>query len=206
MKETCGSRYRKWYIAGVACPEGRYGKRLVRLMNILHAPFHRWVLRTGGFQEKMSLLDIGAGGGGFASKLQRFYPFADIACCDVSPLSVEYIKGKVEGDVFLSSADKIRSGPESYDFVTALDTVYYWEDLSASFSEALRVLKPGGVFLLGLEMTDQAMSQDWALASPSIWIRSVPELTDALVKAGFTEVKAVKGRGTWTLLRALKKC
>jgi len=36
----------------------------------------------------------------------------------------------------------------SFDIVTAVETHYYWPDLSANVREILRVLKPGGTFVL----------------------------------------------------------
>ena len=35
-----------------------------------------------------------------------------------------------------------------FDLVTAVETHYYWPDLAADMREVLRVLKPGGTFVL----------------------------------------------------------
>ena len=35
-----------------------------------------------------------------------------------------------------------------FDLVTAVETHYYWPDLVADMREVLRVLKPGGTFVL----------------------------------------------------------
>ena len=39
----------------------------------------------------------------------------------------------------------------SFDIVTAFETVYFWPDIVKSFGEVKRVLKPGGMFLIGCE-------------------------------------------------------
>lgn len=204
MKETYGSRFRKWYIDGAALPEGKEGRKRLAFMNLVHAPFHRWVMKRGEFSDEMSLLDIGTGGGGFPAKLQRFYPFADIDCCDVSKTAVEYTARKVEGRIFLSPAERIDALDSAYTTVTALDTVYYWEDLDKAFSEVFRVLKGGGVFLMGIEMADPDLTPDWQADNPRLRVRTKEELKERLLKQGFSEVKAVGKKGTWLLLQARK--
>lgn len=39
----------------------------------------------------------------------------------------------------------------TFDTVTAFETVYFWPDMEKSFSEVKRVLKPGGLFLISME-------------------------------------------------------
>ena len=39
----------------------------------------------------------------------------------------------------------------TFDIVTAFETVYFWPDIEKSFGEVKRVLKPGGMFLIGCE-------------------------------------------------------
>lgn len=39
----------------------------------------------------------------------------------------------------------------SFDIVTAFETIYFWPDIEKCFGEVKRVLKPGGIFLIGME-------------------------------------------------------
>ena len=39
----------------------------------------------------------------------------------------------------------------TFDIVTAFETVYFWPDIEKCFGEVKRVLKPGGTFLIGME-------------------------------------------------------
>lgn len=39
----------------------------------------------------------------------------------------------------------------SFDIVTAFETVYFWPEIENSFGEVKRVLKPDGIFLIGME-------------------------------------------------------
>ena len=40
---------------------------------------------------------------------------------------------------------------DTFDIVTAFETVYFWPDIEKCFGEVKRVLKPGGIFLIGME-------------------------------------------------------
>ena len=40
---------------------------------------------------------------------------------------------------------------DTFDIVTAFETVYFWPDIEKCFGEVKRVLKPGGTFLIGME-------------------------------------------------------
>ena len=40
---------------------------------------------------------------------------------------------------------------DKFDIVTAFETVYFWPDIEKAFGEVKRVLKPGGIFLIGME-------------------------------------------------------
>lgn len=90
--------------------------------------------------------------------LQRYFPYAEIDACDISPLCVKSASKKLEGRAFVSSAEEIDVKDCSYSVVTALDTVYYWNDIGKAFSEVYRILSESGVFYIGLGMTDKTLS------------------------------------------------
>ena len=39
----------------------------------------------------------------------------------------------------------------TFDIITAFETVYFWPEIEKSFNEVKRILKPGGIFLIVLE-------------------------------------------------------
>ncbi len=55
---------------------------------------------------------------------------------------VEIIEGNVQSLPFEDN---------TFDAVTAFETVYFWPDIEKCFGEVKRVLKPGGIFLIGME-------------------------------------------------------
>lgn len=52
---------------------------------------------------------------------------------------------------------------DTFDIVTAFETVYFWPDIEKCFGEVKRVLKPGGTFLIGMESngSDNLIMRFW---------------------------------------------
>ena len=58
-------------------------------------------------------------------------------------------KGTV--DVKQGNVQNLDYEDNTFDIVTAFETVYFWPDIEKCFGEVKRVLKPGGIFLIGME-------------------------------------------------------
>lgn len=58
-------------------------------------------------------------------------------------------KGKVE--ILEGDVQNLPFEDNRFDIVTAFETVYFWPNIVESFKEVKRVLKPGGIFLIGME-------------------------------------------------------
>jgi SAM-dependent methyltransferase len=79
-----------------------------------------------------------------------------------------------------------------FDLVTAMNTHNYWPDLVHDMQEILRVLKPGGKFVIigsvyeggKYDKRNQKFAALIKIASPSI-----NELCELFVKAGYSEVR-----------------
>ena len=80
---------------------------------------------------------------------------------------------------------------ESFDCVSAFETVYFWTDLEKSFAEVNRVMKSGGTFLICNE-SDGTNSKDkkWAKKIGGMNIYNEKQLHTALEKAGFFNIKS----------------
>ena len=61
----------------------------------------------------------------------------------------EIYDGKVK--VFEGNVKSLPFDDNTFDIVTAFETVYFWPDIEKCFGEVKRVLKPGGIFLIGME-------------------------------------------------------
>jgi ubiquinone/menaquinone biosynthesis C-methylase UbiE len=108
-----------------------------------------------------------------------------------------------EGRVSVQQASvaKLPFGDSSFAMVTAVETHYYWPDLTNSLREVFRVVAPGGRFMIVAE-TYKGRSLDW-LFRPVMFILfratylSPNEHRDVMMKAGFEDVTVdtVAGRG-----------
>ena len=89
-------------------------------------------------------------------------------------------------DIRLGVAEHLPWDNGVFDAALSVNSVYYWSDIERAFREAWRVLRPGGVFVLGLRRKDQIdriALERYGYRSPS-----TGELGEALTKAGFGSV------------------
>jgi ubiquinone/menaquinone biosynthesis C-methylase UbiE len=185
-------------------PAGRFGRLLIRAMNISHYRLADWGLNHLSIGKQDTILDVGCGGGGTINKLARIAPNGKIYGIDLSNESVvvsrmtnkrfvqmghvEILQSSVSGLPFLDSM---------FDLVTAVNTHNYWPDLVTDMQEVLRVLKPGGrltiiggVYAGGKH--DRRNQKYAALAR--IALPSLNELREAFLRAGYSEVQMFEER------------
>ncbi|MBR4451267.1 MAG: class I SAM-dependent methyltransferase [Clostridia bacterium] len=140
-------------------PEGFLGKVMVNGMNGGgHASLAEWGFGFIGNTKAEAALDCGCGGGANVKRLlersEKAYgiDYSDISVAKSKETNAEAIrKGICEilrGDVCSLPFDN-----DSFDIVTAFETVYFWQDIEKAFSEIYRVLKTGGVFAITNEST-----------------------------------------------------
>lgn len=141
-------------------PKGKLGQIQLKSMNKEHTPVSLWGLKHLDIKADDIILDIGCGGGININRMAKHAK--KIYGVDYSMDSVkvsrevnrqEIYGGKVEvthGDV-----QSLPFDDETFDIVTAFETVYFWPNIEKCFGEVKRVLKPGGIFLIGTESTGQ---------------------------------------------------
>src|SRR5688572_26891751 len=105
------------------------------------------------------IIEIGAGTGVFTAVLSREKEPEEIYCLDYDRFSVETLMPLVFKNLsanenkiktVLGSYNNIKVENGYFDYVISLGAVHHSENLLATFSEAYRVLKPGG-FLVAVE-------------------------------------------------------
>jgi ubiquinone/menaquinone biosynthesis C-methylase UbiE len=136
-------------------PSGPHGRRVVRAMNLSHATMTDWGLQQITVPKNAMILDVGCGGGRTVQKLAALAPEGKVVGLDYSAASVavsrdtnaqEIAAGRVQ--IEQGSVVALPFPDHTFDIVTAVETHYYWPDLSANVREILRVLKAGGTFAL----------------------------------------------------------
>ena len=137
----------KDFFSQCARPEGFLGRCMLRFMNFGHAPLTNWGLDHVAFHDGMTMLDVGCGGGATLKRLLKRSPGGKAYGIDISAESVakaRNVNKRVLGSqVFVEqgSADSLPWEKEKFDVVTAVETVYFWPNLTKCFQEVKRVLK-----------------------------------------------------------------
>lgn len=188
-----------WLFGQVRKPSGWLGRRVVRAMNLSHATMTDWGLQQVTVPKNAAILDVGCGGGWTVRKLLALAPEGKVVGLDYSSASVavsrdtnahEIEAGRVQ--IEQGSVVALPFPDRSFDIVTAVETHYYWPDLPANVREVLRVLKPGGTFVLIAETyRGGPFRLLYGLVMPLLRAAflSDTEHRDLLTQAGFTEVE-----------------
>lgn len=167
------------------------------------------------------LLDVGAGTGRLLGRVTELYPEASAVGADLAPgmcrTAAENLAGK-RVQMVNADAENLPFDPASFDLVLSTSTYQWLSSLDQAFSEANRVLAPGGLFCFALfgertlfELRDSYRS---ALSggpdrSHSFFSRS--EVEKALERAGFagatvtSELEIEMHPDVPELLRSLKR-
>jgi SAM-dependent methyltransferase len=137
---------------------------------------------------KGSGLEIGVGTGRFAAPLgirqgiEPSRPMADLA-------------RKKGIEVTAGVAEHLPFGAGEFDLCLMVTTVCFLDDMAMAFSEAHRVLKPGGEFLIGFVDRESALGKEYlsrkdqSLFYKDATFYSVGDITRALTAAGFDDLE-----------------
>lgn len=189
-------------------PKGFIGKLLLMDMNIGHTPLSKWGLSHYNWQKDINALDIGCGGGMNLKRMLKLSPYGNVAGIDISQESLNKSR-KVNArelgkrcSVKYGSADTIPFDTNTFDIVTAFETVYFWKDLKKSFREVFRVLKPNGTFMIVGELSDP--NSMWGKMIKGITIYTPSEIKIFLQDAGFEDIK-IDSKGKFRICICAKK-
>lgn len=137
-------------------PKGKLGNIQLKSMNREHTPVALWNLKHLDVKQDDIVLDIGCGGGininRMAQNAKKVYGIDySIESVKLSrEVNREYeSQGKVE--ILEGNVESLPFNDDTFDIVTAFETVYFWPDIEKSFGEVKRVLKPAGIFMIGME-------------------------------------------------------
>ena len=138
-----------------ACPVGKEGREVIARMNEHHAPLSDWALGQLPAIDPKDILDIGCGGGMLIGKLHQRYPCARLHGIDISEESVKATlrNNKDIGglDVRKGSVSDLPFEDATFQLITAVETYFFWPDLSNDIRSAARCLVPGGVMMIVAE-------------------------------------------------------
>ena len=138
-------------------PQGELGEQLIDNMNINHEGLAKWSLIHLSISKDDIILDIGCGGG---VNVKRFLKITEnnVYGLDYSELAVERSTklnqtsiddGRCE--IIQGSVSDLPFKDNSFDIVTAFETVYFWPDFVNDLKEIFRVLKEDGIIFIANE-------------------------------------------------------
>lgn len=198
-----------------AKPTGEAGAEMLLRMNESHFAVTGWALGFWKLKESDTVLDVGCGGGATLKRLSERITSGRLFGVDYSPVSVELSKKTNAADIS-SGKMTIAEGsvsalpfPEnSFDKIVTVESFYFWEDPPGDLKEVLRVLKPGGDFLLAADIYGKDGLSERALENIRQYKMRNPSLAEfhALFEgAGFSEISIHTKSGTdWICVRGRK--
>lgn len=133
-------------------PRGTVGRIITWAMNQVNKVMYQGIIENMKPSEGMKILDIGFGNG-YLEKLIYRQAQCSIYGIDISEDMVNLASknnktGIEKGDVHFSVGDccDLVFEDESFDVVTTMNTIYFWNDTIQGLQEIYRVLKNGGMF------------------------------------------------------------
>ena len=185
---------------------------MVAMMNSGHGAMADWGFGHITIPEDAMVLDAGCGGGANIKKLLAKCPKGIVKGIDYSEVSVEKSR-KVNAreitadrcDVMQASVSKLPFADNTFDLVTAFETIYFWPGLVNCFREVYRVTKPSGTFFICNESNGETGKDDkWVEKIGGMTIYNAAQILIALDQAGFSDAKVDKNDKGWICVTARK--
>lgn len=180
------------------------GRILARHMNSTHYELTKWGLSHLQVSPESVILDVGCGGGKTIHQLALLAPNGRISGIDYSNASVAVARqtnsaGIESGQVDIrhGSVSRLPFADDTFDLVTAVETLYYWPHPEADLREVRRVLRPTGrVVIIAEAYRGQRNGAADALAMRILGgkLLTPDEHRDLLLAAGFSDVSVFEDR------------
>ena len=178
-------------------PEGTMGKMMLSGMNSGHAKLADWGMNHLPEISPVQAADLGCGAGRNAGELLKKYPDAAVTALDYSELSVkkarEFNQAMIDEGrckVIQGDVSDLALEADSFELVTAFETIYFWPGLEKCFLQVARILKKDGYFMICNESDGKdKSSKRFESIIDGMLCYTPDEIAAALKKAGFSEVK-----------------
>ena len=195
-------------------PVGFGGTIMVRLMNICHSPIATWGFSKLSMRNNLNILDIGCGGGANIATWLRKSKNSHVTGLDYSEVSVDESSKKNKWAIKRNRCEILRGNvaempfsDNTFDCVSAFETIYFWPGLEECFTEVNRVLKHGGIFMVcnGSDGENES-DEKWVNIIEGMSVYNEDQLHSALEKAGFYKIKCyINTEKHWLCIFAKKK-
>jgi len=187
-------------------PRGWLGRFTLWRMNSSHSRLTDWGLAQIAIEEQYTILDVGCGGGRTIGKLATIATQGKVYGVDYSEESVAASK-KINARAIEAGRVEVRHGSVSqlpfsdgmFDLVTAVETHFWWPNLTADMLEIFRVVKPGGTLIVVAEVYKGAGTMTSKLAEKyaartGMKLLSAEEHRELFANAGYSDVQVIEKR------------
>ena len=193
-------------------PHGEEGFETIRNMNENHKEISEFAFKCVNVKNDAKILDIGCGGG---VNIEKFLKLTsnNVDGLDYSEVSVnasiKQNKNAVNNGrckIIQADVSAMPIDDESYDLVSAFETIYFWPNIQETFKEVSRIIKPNGQFMIA-QGTDGNHPDDekWLASVEGMSVYTKEQLEEYLLKAGFKNVKSFKKENDYILVVIAKK-
>ncbi len=180
-------------------PRGIIGKLVIQSMNYLgHKALADWALPYIKIQDGESILDVGCGGGGNISRFLKIYPKSIVHGLDYSSVSVAVSKENNKKEIkdgrchiINGNVKHLPYAKNTFNCITAFETVYYWPKIETSFQQILRVLKSDGKFII-INGADAEGGWTWDKFIDGMHTYTPAELKHHLIASGFKDIEIIR--------------
>lgn len=194
------------------CPTGPQGKLVATMMNQFHEPLTVWGLSKITVKPEDAILDVGCGGGKTIAKLSQLAPKGKVYAIDYSADMVEFSKemnktliAQNRVEIIEESVEKLHFKDDFFDLVTAIETYYFWNNLSVAFKELHRVLKSNGKLLLINELL-LGVTSEKIIEETFVKLFPLEEIKRLLESVGFSKVQIfTETDSPWNVIIAEKQ-
>ena len=193
-------------------PHGDEGVETIARMNENHKDISEFAFECVNVNAGDAILDIGCGGGVNIEKFLKLTS-GNVDGLDYSEVSVaESVKRNHNAvdngrcKVIQANVNAMPIDDESYDLVSAFETIYFWPDIENTFKEVLRIIKPNGQFMIA-QGTDGNHPDDekWLNTVEGMKLYTAPKLEKYLLNAGFSGVNVFKKENDYILVVIAEK-
>lgn len=143
----------KYIASQLSKPEGIAGYLSAMLMNISNRSLYKVVFKNVNVSCLDTILEIGIGNGYFINQLARL-DCQRVCGIDISSDMLAVAKKKNRKyivnnkvNVKFGNINDIPFTDNSFNTVCTINTIYFWDDISASLFEVNRILKDDGIFI-----------------------------------------------------------
>jgi SAM-dependent methyltransferase len=174
----------------LARPHGALGHLVASLLNRGNRSINLHVLGALDVAPGERVLELGFGGGVGLALLLAHEPSLRLSGIDLSGEMVRRCQRRFRGQAALAegTVDALPFADAAFDQVFGVNVSYFWLDLPRALAEVLRVLAPGGKFVLGIRPPETLRRFGFEAAGHRVW--SADQYVEALSQAGFVEASA----------------